>query len=272
MTVPKSPTHAGFMVKKIMSVSFLWNFFISRVASTAERSGVKTICIWAHLVQGHICSSPSLPPPPPLSTRQNARSALISSPSHPLPPPHWIMDRFWQPCQKSRMASILESVSMIAEFGHQQWSCRNFRRSDRTLRSRDRILSFHRNWWKFARPPRFWTPAWILTDRAGTTSRYSMGETPPIKAEWSELDSHLGSTFLRGSISTRIWTRALQPDQEEVSSWRLCRAQIVSGRQTFTQIFWLGAEIFTRRGDFNARQGPIVRLYFYQAPIFCIPA
>jgi hypothetical protein len=31
-----------------------------------------------------------------------------------------------------------------------------------------------------------------------------MGEMPPIKAEWPELDSHLGSTCLRGSISTRI--------------------------------------------------------------------
>ncbi len=66
--------------------------------------------------------------------------------------------------------------------------------------------------------------------------------------------------------------RALQPDQEEVSSWGFRRAQIVSGRQTFQPIFWLDAGILARRGDFNARQGPIVRPYFYQAPIFCIPA
>ena len=46
----------------------------------------------------------------------------------------------------------------------------------------------------------------------------------------------------------------------------------VSGRQTFLPTFWLGAEIFAGRGDFNARQGSIVPLYFYQAPIFCIPA
>jgi hypothetical protein len=52
------------------------------------------------------------------------------------------MDRFWQPRQKSRMASILETVSMIAEFGQQQWSNTNFRLSDRTLRSRDRIFKF----------------------------------------------------------------------------------------------------------------------------------
>ncbi len=147
------------------------------------------------------------------------------------------MDILWQPHQKSRMASILETVSMIAEFGQKQWSYTNFRLSDRTLRSRD-----------------------------------STGETPPIKAERPDLGSHLGSTCLRGSTSMRIWTRAFQPDQEEVSSCRFRRAQIVSGRQTFPPIFWLGAEIFARPGDFNARQGSIVRLYFYQTPIFCIPA
>ncbi len=47
-----------------------------------------------------------------------------------------------QPHPKSRMASIFETVSMIAEFGQQQWSYTNFRGSDRTLRSRDRILEF----------------------------------------------------------------------------------------------------------------------------------
>ncbi len=31
---------------------------------------------------------------------------------------------------------------MVAEFGQQQWSCTNFRCSDRTLRSRDRIFLF----------------------------------------------------------------------------------------------------------------------------------
>ncbi len=132
------------------------------------------------------------------------------------------------------------------------------------------FLSFHRKWWKFV--PKFWTPAEILTARAGTTRRYSTGETPPIKAERSEPSDHLRSTSLRGNTSTRIWTRALQPNQEEVSSWRFCRAQIVSGRQTFPLKFWLGAEILPRRGDFNARHSSTVRLNFYQAPKFCIPA
>ncbi len=49
---------------------------------------------------------------------------------------------FLQPRSKSRMASILETVRMIAEFGQEQWLCTNFRCSDRTLRSRDRIFEF----------------------------------------------------------------------------------------------------------------------------------
>ncbi len=124
------------------------------------------------------------------------------------------------------------------------------------------FLSFHRNWWKYARPPIIWTPAYILACPAGTTSRYSTGETPPIKAERPRLWSHLGSTCLRGNTSTRIWTRTVQ---EEVSSWRFRRAQIVSGPPNFS------ADIFARRGDFNARQDSIVRLYSYQTPTFCIP-
>ncbi len=89
-----------------------------------------------------------LPPPPPDVITGAASLRAISPPS---PPPHRIMDRFWQPRPKSRMASFLESVSMIAEFGQQQWSCMNFRYSDRTLRSRDRIFKFSREMWKFAR-------------------------------------------------------------------------------------------------------------------------
>ena len=41
------------------------------------------------------------------------------------------------------------------------------------------------------------TTAEILIGRAGTTSRYSTGETPPIKAERPEPSDHLRSTCLR---------------------------------------------------------------------------
>jgi hypothetical protein len=48
-----------------------------------------------------------------------------------------------------------------------------------------------------------------------------------IGGRLSESSDHLRSTCTRGDIT---WTRALQPDLEEVSSWRFCRAQIVSRR------------------------------------------
>ncbi len=126
----------------------------------------------------------------------------------------------------------------------------------------------------------------ILPPMSDLTPFYGTGETPPIKAERLELWSHLGSTCLRGSTSTRIWTRALQPDQKEVSSWGFHRAQIVSGRQTFPLIFLLGAEILTpakilpyayilaRRQHFvlYTRQYFRRRLYFVYPPIFWVSA
>jgi hypothetical protein len=109
------------------------------------------------------------------------------------------------------------------------------------------------------RPPIIWTTAYILACRAGTTSRYSTGEPPPIKAGRLELYLHLGSTLQRGNTSTRIRTRALQPVQEEVSSWRFSRAQTVSRPPTFSTDISLGAEISM----------PAKILYFCQTPIFC---
>ncbi len=160
---------------------------------------------------------------------------------------------------------------MVAEFGQQQWSCTNFRCSDRTLRSRDRIFKFSQEIVKICAGAWIWTPTEILTGRAGTTSQYSTGETPPIKAERPETSDHLRSICLRINTSTRIWTRALQPDQEEVSSGRFCKAQIVRRHQTFPLKFWLGAEILPRHEDFNVCHSSIVRLNFYQAHKFCTP-
>jgi hypothetical protein len=126
------------------------------------------------------------------------------------------------------------------------------------LGAETKFWSFHRNWWKYTRPPIILTSAYILACRASTSSRYSTGETPPKKAGRHELCLHLRSTWQRGNLSTRIWTRALQQVQEEVSSWRFCQAQTA-------QIRWY----FTRRGYFNAHQDFIVRLYFCQTPTFC---
>jgi hypothetical protein len=109
---------------------------------------------------------------------------------------------------------------------------------------------FHRKWWKFRRAQKFWQSAEILEMWCWYKSRYSTGETLPIKAERPEPSDHLRSTCTRGDIT---WTRALQPDLEEVSSWRFCRAQIVSRRTTWAPNFLVSAEIFIRRGDFNVR-------------------
>ncbi len=43
------------------------------------------------------------------------------------------------------------------------------------------------------------TSAEVLTSRAGTTGRYSMGETPPIKAGQPVPLDHLRSTCTRGN-------------------------------------------------------------------------
>ena len=62
-----------------------------------------------------------------------------------------------------------------------------------------------------------WTPAEILIGLAGTTSRYSTGETPPIKAERPEPSDHLRSTWTRGNI--------IYEDLNESSSARLGGSQ-----------------------------------------------
>jgi hypothetical protein len=62
-----------------------------------------------------------------------------------------------------------------------------------------------------------WASAEILTSRAGTTGRYSTGETPPIKAERPEPSDHLRSTCMR--INT------IYKDLNESSSARLGGSQ-----------------------------------------------
>ncbi len=87
------------------------------------------------------------------------------------------------------------------------------------------------------------TSAEILTSRAvqqaGTTGRYSTGETPPIKAEWPEPSDHLRSTCTRGNT--------IYKDLNESSSARLGGSQqleILLGNFADAEIL-PGAEIST---------------------------
>jgi hypothetical protein len=59
-----------------------------------------------------------------------------------------------------------------------------------------------------------------------------------IKAMTGHGHGTWGIHVWESTLSTRIGTRALQPDLEEVSSWRFCRAQIVRGCRTFPHEFW----------------------------------
>jgi hypothetical protein len=83
------------MVKKITSVLFLWNFFISREASTAERRYRKerwsenymhmgAFSTRTHLLPTRSSFPPSLHPSNAITRAAGLR--FISSPSHPLPP------------------------------------------------------------------------------------------------------------------------------------------------------------------------------------------
>ncbi len=95
------------------------------------------------------------------------------------------------------------------------------------------------------------------------------------------------TTWTRGNIT---WTRALQPDLEEVRSWRFCRAQIVSRRRVWAPLFWwthsfgayilIGAEISMSalflsyimwRSNFaipHSFAAYICRIYFGNPPTF----
>jgi hypothetical protein len=156
----------------------------------------------------------------------------------------------------------------------------NFRCSDRTLRSRDRIFDFSQEMVKIYAGAENWASAEILTSRAGTTGQYSTGRTPPIKAERPEPSDHLRSTC------TRINT--IYEDLNESSLARLGGSQQLEilpspnsrRAQNFSAGILIGAEIleaqqfcwrrnFTRRGDFNVHLSFIV---YYQAHEFYMSA
>ncbi len=121
-----------------------------------------------------------------------------------------------------------------------------------------------------------WAPTEILTGRAGTTSQYSTGETPPIKAERPEPSDHLRINTIYEDLNESSSARLGGSQQLEIlpspNSKRAPNfsAQILDRRGNF-----IGAEIleaqkkFTRRGDLNVRHSYIAS---YQAHGFCMSA
>ncbi len=114
----RKKTHQIFKLPNLCGVVFLWNFFISKEAATAERRyekerhSVKLHACKLHLVQGQICylfSMPSPSPPshpPPINVIREA-SCIYFLPSPP--PTHFPLleiSHFWRPRTKARTSSI----------------------------------------------------------------------------------------------------------------------------------------------------------------------
>ncbi len=179
---------------------------------------------------GRPAASISAPPPPP------TYSPLLN------------LNSFQRPRPKARMASIYGLKSVVAEFGQLLWSCTNFRCSDRTLRSRDRFLTFPQEMGKYRRAQIFGQSADILTSRAGTTAGTVRERRRPYK---------LGGLSLE--VTWGLHEReATSPERELFSqTWRKCRAQI-SRRRAWAPIFWwahsFGAYIFYKRSNFHQAQ------------------
>ncbi len=123
------------------------------------------------------------------------------------------------------------------------------------------------------------TSAEVLTSHAGTTGRYSTGETPPIKAGRPESSDHLRSTCTRvntiyedlidsssarlgGSQQLEILPSPNSKRAQNFSAWVLTGAKVLEA----LQFCWRSN--FTRGGDFNVCLSSIV---YYQAHGFCSP-
>ncbi len=161
--------------------------------------------------------------------------------------------------------SILETVSMIADFGQQQWLCTNFRLSDRTLRSWDRILEFSQEIVKIC------AAAKNLDTHVnfGMSGRYKQpvqyGRDAAHKSRAARAVRSLGVYMSERQHIHKDLNESSSARTGGIRSWRFCRAQIVSGRQTFPPIFLLGAEILTPAKVLS------YALYFCQTPTFCMP-
>ncbi len=152
---------------------------------------------------------------------------------------------------------------MITEFGQQWWSYTNFRRSDRTLRSRDRILEFSQELVKIcAATINFDFRISGMSGRYNQPVQYGRNSAHKSRAGWA--------VFSLGVYMTE--SQHIYEDMNEISSTSPGGSQQLEippspnskRAANFFQIRWY----FTRGGDFNARQDSIVRLYFCQTPTF----
>ncbi len=151
---------------------------------------------------------------------------------------------------------------MVAEFWQQQWSCTNFRRSDGTLRSRDRIFDFSQEVMKICAAAWILDTTEILTGRAITTSQYSTGEAPLIKAERPEPSDHLRSTCLRINTIYEDLNKSSSARPGGSQQWKILLSPNSKRAPNFSAKILTRRGNFTRRWDFNVRHSSIVRVGF----------
>ncbi len=124
-----------------------------------------------------------------------------------------------------------------------------------------------------------WASAEILTSCAGTTGRYSTGETPPIKAERPEPSDHLRSTCTRGNTIYQDLNKSSSARLGESQQLEILPSPNSKRAQNFSAWVLIGAEFlgarqfcwrrdFTRCRDFNLLLSSIV---YCQVHGFYIP-
>jgi hypothetical protein len=105
-----------------------------------------------------------------------------------------------------------------------------------------------------------WTPAEIFIGHAGTTSRYSTGETPPIKAERPEPSDHLRSTCLRINTIYEDLNMSSSARPGGSQQWKILPSPNSKRATNFS------AQILDRRGNFKGAE-ILEAQKFYKAEI-----
>ncbi len=221
----------------------------------------KTACIWSTVSHKDTLAPPPPPLPPPDAIRRAAGLRVNSSPSHPFPSP-LDLERF--SVTSPKVEDGLHFGDCEYDFGQQQWLCTNFWLSDRTLRSRDRILEFSQEIVKIcAAAKNSDTRVYFgMSGRYNQPVQYGRDAAHKSRAAWAVIS-------LGVYMSER---QHIYEDLNESSSARPGGSQqleiIVNGRQTFLLIFLLGAEILTLAKILSHAYIFTRRLHFVYPPIF----